>query len=387
MYFPGYLETRPESNIEFKNMKDYENNIIKFEGEYIDGKRNGKGREYDINDKIIFEGDFINGNQRPKEYKYDNADYYVLEYEGEILEGERNGKGKEYSNYGRRLLFEGEYLKGNRWNGKYKEYDNNDKIIGEKEYINGEIIENDEYKSDEKLKNKNEDNDNKTKKVVKEFYEETDKIRFEGVYLKDEKWNGIMYNKNDNFKIEIKDGKWNLNESNFNIKYLGRNKYIIQDKNGIIKEYYNGYLIYEGEYLNDKRNGKGKGFGENGEIIFEGEFKDGEVWNGKLKGLIEFVRYQKVEFDGEYINGKMRGIGKKYNYEGKLEFEGEYKNDKRNGFGKEYDGDKDLIIYEGEYLNDIRNGKGKEYYEGKLRFEGEYLNGKDGMENLHYLII
>ena len=375
--FEGFLKFGSESNIEFENMKDYENNILKFEGEYINDERNGKGREYDINGKIIFEGDFINGNRRTKEYynKYDDADYYVLEYEGEILEGERNGKGKEYSDYGRKIIFEGEYLRGLRWNGKYKEYDNFNKIISEKEYINGEIKEDNEHKPNEKLKNKNEYNDNKTEKVVKEFYEETDKIRFEGIYLDDEKWNGIMYNKDGNFKIKIKDGKWNLNESNFNIKYLGKDIYIIQDKNGKTKEYYNGYLIYEGEYLNDKRNGKGKEF-ENSKIIFEGEYKDGNRWKGKLKGLINLGLFhdREIEFDGEYINGERIGIGKEYNYEGKLKFEGEYKNDKRNGFGKEYD--RDLIIYEGEYLNDERNGKGKEYYEGKLRFEGEYLNGK-----------
>ncbi len=42
-----------------------------------------------------------------------------------------------------------------------------------------------------------------------------------------------MYNKNDNFKIEIKEGKWNLLEANLKFKYFGKNNYIIQDKNGI----------------------------------------------------------------------------------------------------------------------------------------------------------
>ena len=77
----------------------------------MNDKRNGKGKEYDINVKIIFEGDFIDGDRRKKNYKYDDADYYVLEYEGEILEGKRNGKGKEYSNYGGRIIFEGEFLR------------------------------------------------------------------------------------------------------------------------------------------------------------------------------------------------------------------------------------------------------------------------------------
>ena len=286
--FEKYGESESKYDIEFKNMKDYENNIIKYEGEYIDGKRSGKGKEYDINGKIIFEFDFISGDRRSKRYKYDKADYYVLKYEGEILEGQRNGKGIEYDDYGRRIIFEGEFLKGYRWNGKYKEYDNKTKIIIEKEYINGEIIEDDKYKSNDKLiyKNENNLNDNKTEGVIKEFFEESDKIRFEGVYLKNEKWNGIMHNKNDNFKIEIKDGKWNLKESNLKIKYLGEDIYIIQDINGIIKEYYNGYLIYEGEYLNDKRNGRGKEFDISGNITFEGEYKNGNRWNGKIKELI-----------------------------------------------------------------------------------------------------
>ena len=37
-------------------------------------------------------------------------------FEGEYLNGERNWKGKEYYNDGS-LLFEGEYLNGKKWNG------------------------------------------------------------------------------------------------------------------------------------------------------------------------------------------------------------------------------------------------------------------------------
>ena len=43
--------------------------------------------------------------------EYDGFDDKLL-YEGEYLHGERNGKGKEY--YGGRLEFEGEYLNGKR---------------------------------------------------------------------------------------------------------------------------------------------------------------------------------------------------------------------------------------------------------------------------------
>ena len=44
----------------------------------------------------------------------------------------------------------------------------------------------------------------------------------------------------------------------------------------------------------------------------------------------------KVIFEGEYVNGKRNGKGKEYNY-GRIIFEGEYLYGKRNGKGKEYD--------------------------------------------------
>ena len=60
-----------------------------------------------------------------------------LEFEGEYVEGIRNGKGKEY--YNNELIFEGEYSNNKRWNGKSKEYDKyTDRLIYEGEYLNGE---------------------------------------------------------------------------------------------------------------------------------------------------------------------------------------------------------------------------------------------------------
>jgi len=44
-----------------------------------------------------------------------------LIFEGDYLNGIRNGKGKEYFNNGT-LIFEGKYLNNIKWNGKVKEY-------------------------------------------------------------------------------------------------------------------------------------------------------------------------------------------------------------------------------------------------------------------------
>ena len=57
---------------------------MEFEGEYLKGKINGKGKEYDdIFNKLVFESEYLNGK--------------------------KHGKGREYDYYGD-LIFEGEYL-------------------------------------------------------------------------------------------------------------------------------------------------------------------------------------------------------------------------------------------------------------------------------------
>ena len=72
-----------------------------------------------------------------------------------------------------------------------------------------------------------------------------------------------------------------------------------------------------------------------------------------------------ILFKGEYLNGKKNGKGTEYFQNKKLKFEGEYLNGKKNGKGKEYNHDGELI-FEGEYLKGRANGNGKEYYYGKL---------------------
>ena len=103
------------------------------------------------------------------------------------------------------------------------------------------------------------------------------------------------------------------------------------ENDGKITEYIinTNIVIFKGEYLNGKKNGKG----------------------------IEYFQNNKIKFEGEYLNGKKHGKGKEYNKYG-LVYEGEYLNGKKHGKGKEFDKHKKLI-YEGEYLNGKKNGKGK----------------------------
>ncbi len=97
------------------------------------------------------------------------------------------------------------------------------------------------------------------------------------------------------------------------------------------------------------------------------------IYESKDKGKEYRCDNDELIFEGEYLNGKRNGKGKEYDHDGGIKYEGEYLNGKRNGKGKEYSLEE---VYEGEYKNGERNGKGKEYSYGKLSFEGEYKCNK-----------
>ena len=93
-----------------------------YEGEYLNGERNGKGKLYDtIEYKIKYEGEFLSGKKNGKGIEYKDS----LKYEGEFKNGKKNGKFKEYiykkdidGNYNYILIFDGEYLNDYRMRGK-----------------------------------------------------------------------------------------------------------------------------------------------------------------------------------------------------------------------------------------------------------------------------
>ena len=263
-----------------KGKEYYINEQLQFEGEYLNGKKNGKGKEYYINEHLRYEGEYLNGKlwnikgyniNGNFEFEIKSGNGIVKEYdclgillfEGEYLDGERNGKGKEYGNlteeiFNRNeLIFEGQYNKGKR-HGKGKEYKNYE-LIFEGEYINGE----------------------RNGKGKEYNYK---KLVYEGEYFKGKKWNGklqIYQNSfSDNtlkFECEYSNGKlWN--GKGYDSK--GNLEFEIKDGKGYIKEHdYKGNIIFEGEYLNEKRNGKGKEYNEDGELIFEGEYSEGKRIN------------------------------------------------------------------------------------------------------------
>ena len=142
------------------------------------------------------------------------------------------------------------------------------------------------------------------------------------------KFDVIRYNRHlqNKLKINIEDFK---SVSGRYIKGLNENG------NGRGKEYKLGtsIILFEGEYINWKKHGKGK-------------------------------EYYDIEFD-EYYNYYNRNNDNNY---GQLKFNGEYiKGKKINGKAYNKKGYEILIL---------NNGKGKEYFENRnLQFEGDYING------------
>ena len=83
----------------------------------------------------------------------------------------------------------------------------------------------------------------------------------------------------------IKYSNYWLNKFNLNIEDIKKasQKYRIIDENNFLKEYLldTNILIFKGEYLNKKRNGKGKEYHYNGRLKFDGDFINGKKMNGR----------------------------------------------------------------------------------------------------------
>ena len=87
-----------------------------YEGEYYKGNKwNGKFYDKNKNVSLIL----INGKGKGKIFEYG-----ILKFEGEYNNGMKNGKGKEFWNDGS-LQFEGEFLNDKRWNGISRDSDIN----------------------------------------------------------------------------------------------------------------------------------------------------------------------------------------------------------------------------------------------------------------------
>ena len=362
-------------------MKEYyEDGKLLFEGEYNNGERNGKGIEY-FDEREIFEGEYLNGIRWKGHIKEYDVIRHYLKFEAIYLNGLKNGSFRNYQAAGV-LKSEGEYL-NDKINGKYKEYYDNGDLYIEGEYLNGEkngiFIGYSKYTGHKNLEE--EYLNGKKNGKVKHYIGSN--LLFDGNYLNDVLLIGYYYNLYGN------NGKMVMHNEKGELLFEGEFKNL--QKNGTGKEYKDGKLIFEGIYLDGEKNGLGIEYYIDQKIKFDGEFKKGKKWNGKGynkdreciceikdgKGIGKELNDKgNLIFEGEYINGEKNGKIFDYYDNGQLKIKADYKNNQKNGNVIEYF-DNGKLRLEGEYLNGKKHGKILEYFEnGKLYFEGEYLNGE-----------
>lgn len=161
--------------------------------------------------------------------------------------------------------------------------------------------------------------------------------------------------------------------------------------NGFGKKVYNNGNIYEGDFVNGSREGKGTLTSKYG-TVYTGQFAE-DVPNGKGK-----AKYENGDaYDGDWVDGNMEGQGTLTFKDGNY-YIGAFKNDKQNGYGKEFNKAGD-IVKEGTWKDDVFiisasgdtptptplkvcvsgncvNGKGKMVFDYGATYEGDFVNGK-----------
>ena len=159
--------------------KEYQNGKLMFQGNYTYGIRNGRGREYFDNLRLKFEGDYLNGIiWNGKGYDYQGIEVF------EIKNG--NGYLKEFT-YKGNLIFEGEYLNGIR-NGIGKEYNYLNQHINGLKYEYGKEQIFDSLLTIYKLI---QDSFESLLILYKSTFDNNS--IFEGEYKKGNRWTGIVY--------------------------------------------------------------------------------------------------------------------------------------------------------------------------------------------------
>jgi hypothetical protein len=160
--------------------------------------------------------------------------------------------------------------------------------------------------------------------------------------------------------------------------------------------YYNerGNVLYNGEYKNGKKNGKGTQYYEDGKDIMK---YDGYFNNDYFDGTgIYYYKNGNKKYDGNWKTSIYDGIGTSFYENGNKNYKGHWSNGKKktpkttenqgtkNADEKTFEKDtqyynnfKNTIQYEGDFDDNEYNGKGILYYEsGKKKYEGYWTNGK-----------
>jgi hypothetical protein len=151
--------------------------------------------------------------------------------------------------------------------------------------------------------------------------------------------------------------------------YLNNKHYFGEFRNGLKhgkgKEVTEDH-IYDGDFYDDQKKGKGKLTYKKMKDFYEGDFLDNSITG---RGFYKWAN--KDTYEGDFINGKMHGKGI-YKWPYGCEYEGEYSNNIRDGYGifRWPNGQ----IYKGPFVNGNMHGRGILSVENN-NFDIEFENG------------
>ena len=402
-----------------------ENGALFFEGSFVNGYRQGKGKEYE-NDIVVYEGLFEKGKKLVKMTEmdgywkeYDNSknlhsvckkdeegrnDGVCFFYEnGEISrlsewhEGKEtpfNGHFRLYDETNRKWI-EGEYKDGVR-NGESREYDENGKMVFEGYYENGKklnLVRSDEMPGYWKEYDENGNLKSICKKDKYGRYEGECHFYENGTVIKTSEWHeGIEISQSTSSKSsdevqpvlneevknsELPDGNSTEHDTSDSNQFEGSNNNgnrFIPLKN--MKGYWEE-LDNEGKIVRICQ------------IDAEGKYS-GLSYQYRENQIIRVSRWEKDE-EREPLKLFQNGIMTEYK-DGKKCYSGGYipslkLNYPRQGEGEEFDIDGETLLYKGHITNGIRDGYGKLFEHNQVVYDGKWKKGIKMTRYVLYLVL
>ena len=141
-------------------------------------------------------------------------------------------------------------------------------------------------------------------------------------------------------------------------------------RNGFgIYVYDNRFFRYEGEWRNGVKHGSGKLAMRDGSY-YEGDFKKGEICGKGYK----FDKNKQTEYTGDFFYGEYHGKGV-LRCKNQFTYDGDFFENMMHGYG-ELNELKQNHVYQGQFYRNLRHGQGLQKYNDNSTYTGDWIRGK-----------
>jgi len=329
---------------------------------FVNDKKEGKAYNYFDNNKVKMEINYLNGkkNGRTFEYNKEGKIITIFEYNKDRLinrelinrideNGDKQGIWKEFYEDSKVNIEKG--YKDNKLEGYYKKYDKKGNLMLTLRYENGVIVDDNAVDDQEEIE-------------IRKEYDNNGIIKFSGPYKRN---TPVGIHREYSKDGEVINSK--IYDNNGNIIAIG----IVNEKGekqGIWENYYTSEkLLSEGQYINNKKTGTWKYYFINGRIEQTGKYRNGkpnELWKWHYNS-------GKLNKEEEYFNGKRDGVYTEYSENGDVISEGYFLDGEKDGAWSTKVGDNSEM---GKYIVGLKNDIWKHFYEDEsLKYKGKFVNG------------